>query len=289
MLELLKEINQKFTLDQKEYFFNQLYKSMLITNNTSIYGWKIAKGINEYLKSCQIVTEQKNILELGGGKPLSSGIYWIMQNAKVYCSIDKFIDTSFTNDYIENIVESIRLQHHNPNFGDILRKEDDYWLINNQKIQLIKDDFLNMNFTQGYDIIYSNAVLEHVSDPESFINKSYEVMNNNGYAYHNIDLREHHTNLKTVENKDTSIDYYKYTSDEWNQMYPPGTPYYINRCIYSELLELFKKAGFEIIKATGKRTRSLDNSVYNQISDEFKKYSIDDLELSGMNILVKKL
>ena len=106
--------------------------------------------------------------------------------------------------------------------------------------------------------------------------------------YHGIDLREHHTNLRTVPDKNTSLDYLKYSTEEWDQMYPPGSEFYINRLRASDFEKYFKDTGFKIVDFITTQKMELDETVYSNIHPEFHKYSIDDLRTNGISVVLKK-
>jgi hypothetical protein len=103
----------------------------------------------------------------------------------------------------------------------------------------------------------------------------HDVLKDDGVMYHGIDLREHHTNLKTVPDKDTSIDFLKYSKEEWEGMYPPGSEFYINRFRASDFQKYFKDSGFKIVDFITTQKKDLDEryitkSTLNSINIQLK-------------------
>lgn len=131
--------------------------------------------------------------------------------------------------------------------------------------------------------------MEHTTNIEIILKKLHDVLKDDGVMYHGIDLREHHTNLKTVSDKDTSIDFLKYSREEWEKLYPPGSEFYINRFRASDFQKYFKASGFRIVDTIVTQGMTLDETVYSRIHQEFHKYSINDLCTTGINIVLKKI
>ncbi len=67
---------------------------------------------------------------------------------------------------------------------------------------------------ENFDFIYSNAVIEHTANVEIILKKLHNLLKENGVRYHEIDLREHYTNLRKVPDKNTSIDFLKYSIED---------------------------------------------------------------------------
>ncbi len=130
--------------------------------------------------------------------------------------------------------------------------------------------------------------MEHMTNIEVILKKLHDVLKDDGVMYHGIDLREHHTNLKTVPDKDTSIDFLTYSEEEWERMYPPGSEFYINRFRASDFQKYFKDSGFKIVDFITTRKMEVDETIYPQIHSEFHKYSIDDLKTTGISVVLKK-
>ena len=119
--------------------------------------------------------------------------------------------------------------------------------------------------------------------------KLHNLLKENGVMQHEIDLREHHTNLRKVPDKNTSIDFLKYSKEEWERMYPPGSEFYINRFRANDFQRYFKDSGFKIVDfITTQKMDFIDESVYSKIHPEFHRYSIEDLSIINVKVVLKK-
>ncbi len=279
-------------IDAQELFTQHMYKHMLSINNTSLYTFNTFKVFYERALKYGIDIKNSSILEMGAGKPLGTGIFWNYSGAAKYTSIDKFTQVNLNDLWInrfKNILDMNMFNPHDLTIDSLIRKEGDQYVLNNDKISLIQDSLLEHSFeNEKFDFIYSCAVLEHVDDIEKILTKMHDILADDGVMYHIIDLREHHTNLRTVPNKDTSIDFLKYSRGEWEEMYPPGSEHYINRLRSCDFKNHFEDSGFRIIDTIATQGMTMDEATYSRINQEFHKYSTDDLCTTGINIVLKK-
>jgi len=139
------------------------------------------------------------------------------------------------------------------------------------KVDLKKTGFINL--------IFSQAVLEHVDD----ISTAYSVMHNllapGGIMSHQIDFRSH--GISNNWNGHWGIGEFR-----WN-LTKGKRPYLINRIPYSKHISLIEKSGFKILA-----THPIQGGPGIKKSDlapEFKDFSDEDLETSGAMIIAKKL
>lgn len=89
-------------------------------------------------------------------------------------------------------------------------------------VDLICADFLNYNFTELYDVVYSSLTLMHFEDKQAFISKVFSLLKDSGRLVLSID-----------KNQDTYID----MGNEKLLVYP-DTPEHIIACV--------EKAGMKI-------------------------------------------
>jgi ubiquinone/menaquinone biosynthesis C-methylase UbiE len=171
----------------------------------------------------------------------------------------------------------------------LIKKEEGRYVLSEDKIRLIQGSFEEYPLEHNsFGFIYSSAVLEHVSNIEKILEKTYHVLTDDGLMVHTIDLREHHTNLRTVPDKNTSVEFLKYSTEDWNKMYPPGSLHYINRLRASDFKKYFADFGFRIVDLIPTARMKLDETVYSKIHPEFHRYSIDDLSVISVNAVLKK-
>jgi SAM-dependent methyltransferase len=279
-------------MEAQEFFAQKTHEFMSQRNNTSVYAFRVFKGIYESALQYGIDVSNSSILEIGAGKPLGTGIFWNFVGAKKYTSIDKFTQINLTDLWIQRFEALLEMNLFHPkNFkiDSLVKKNGAQYILNEDKIRLIQGSFEEYPLEKkSFDFIYSCAVLEHVTNIEEIFRKMYDVLSDDGIMIHGIDLREHHTNLRTVPDKNTSIDFLKYSTEEWNRMYPPGSEHYINRLRASDFQKHFKDAGFSVVDFITTQKMKLDETVYSKIDPDFRRYSINDLSMIGINVVLKK-
>lgn len=128
-----------------------------------------------------------------------------------------------------------------------------------------------------------------MTDIQQIMDKMYKVLSDDGTTIHLIDLREHHTHLRTVPDKNISIDFLKYSTEEWNKMYPPGSLHYINRLRATDFRKFFTEAGFKIVDFLCIQKMNLDETIYDKIHPEFKRCSVADLSIINIEVILKKI
>ncbi len=124
---------------------------------------------------------------------------------------------------------------------------------------------------ESVDMIYSQAVLEHVNDLPSTQAAMHSWLRRGGYMSHQIDFRCHGT------------------ATEWNGHWRYGDllwtlikgrrPYLLNRLTHSQHLEAILRAGFEVVQDD----RQLSPSRYSRddLAPRFRNIPPDDLTTSG--------
>ncbi len=160
-------------------------------------------------------------------------------------------------DRIRNAIKSI---------DDINKKETNQmisfvvpWLGNN----IIENDSI--------DLIFSQAVLQHIDQLGLTYNYMYQWLKPNGVISHEIDF-------KSMGSADTWDGHWAYSDVEW--MIVKGRKlFYINREAYSTHEQLLKKNQFEVLfERKCFAAPTLDK---NKIASRFKSFSDDDLRISN--------
>ncbi len=75
-------------------------------------------------------------------------------------------------------VTGIDIAEESIKYADNLKKEEDKRVISN--VNFIQGDFLQYEFNKKFDTVIMGEILEHVFNPEEFIDKAIELLNNNG-------------------------------------------------------------------------------------------------------------
>jgi len=177
----------------------------------------------------------------------------------------------FPNDLMDNsrILERTRK----------IRNELETGLVNNQIVNYhapwtSPDDITPASL----DLIFSQAVLEHVDDLE----ETYRAMNSwlkpRGYASHVIDFGAHH--LSPFWNG-----HWAYSDIEW-QLVRGRREFLLNREPLSTHLCCAKKAGFEVARLT--RESGDQGLEPDALSDRFRKFNADDAQTRVVTMVLRK-
>ena len=129
------------------------------------------------------------------------------------------------------------------------------------------------------DIVFSNAVLEHVHDVGKAISEISRVTKKGGMGIHEIDLRDHFF-------QSTPLRLLQYPDWLWNLMgwYRPG---YTNRLRFSDFLSLFNSVGF--LEKKMEITRKFHGDVlYIKKHKNFSRYPMEELKILSFQVLLKK-
>lgn len=130
------------------------------------------------------------------------------------------------------------------------------------------------------DMIYSQAVLEHVDDLINTYKAMYVWLKPDGYISHQIDFKCHGTASEWNG-------HWKYSELIW-KLIRGKRPYFINREPFSKHLSMMKDHGFETVFE--KRHKSLSTLRISDLSSDYRSISIDDLVTSSAFVqAVKKI
>jgi SAM-dependent methyltransferase len=126
-------------------------------------------------------------------------------------------------------------------------------------IDVINADFLEYEFRQQYDAVFANAVLEHVSDPRFFLEKTYNLLKPNGVLY--LDVPNEASLYSLVGNL-----YYMLTfRNLCINIAPTFSPYHLYGFTEKSLLYIFDKLGFELIQMSTIGKCYVENNSWNML------------------------
>jgi len=125
------------------------------------------------------------------------------------------------------------------------------------------------------DMIFSQEVLEHVTDMSGVYEAMRRWLAPDGVMSHQIDYRCH-------GKADTWNGHWTYSDLEW-KVIVGRRPYLLNRAPHSEHMNLLRKAGFDVIEE--RRARSPSQITRRQLAPRFQNISDDDLTTSGAFVL----
>jgi hypothetical protein len=127
---------------------------------------------------------------------------------------------------------------------------------------------------ESVDMIYSQAVLEHVDDLRLTYRSMYSWLKSTGYISHQIDFKCHGT-------ADEWNGHWVYSDSMW-RLIRGKRPYLLNREPHSTHIATLTEEGFRVVCDI--RTESESRLTKNELAPKFKSISDDDLVTSGVFI-----
>lgn len=226
---------------------------------------------NAFEKMVAVFNEQnisisgKKILELGPGNSRIMGYNLLMHGATEVFLLDKY----------PRIQKSHRQQRYEDE--EIIYLAKKYTQAPpSHRLQLLTGDICTRHPGQ-VDLIISNSVLEHIRNLDETIGCMAALLNEGGYMYHTIDLRDHF-------NFATPFLFYKYEEDTWNRYLTKEGISYTNRLRCDDLLHLFQKHSCGIIHLE----TSHNDLGETPCSTKFARKKREDLEVCIMRVLARK-
>ena len=250
---------------------------------------KIDANEKTYLKAIDILTNfegvaNKNILEIGSGwMPIMP--YFFKQLGEAGNSYTYDINEHYDNVYIDEL---------NSIF------ENNYGLTDKNSFkgkynfpEFVKyfpnSNVITSELANGIDIIFSRFVLEHVtpSDLKAMHERFYNQYDENTMILHFISPSDH----RAYSDKSIShYDFLQYSQKEWDNIQTKFD--YHNRLRLPQYLDVFSKAGFEIIHLEYDKvdTSSKKYEKFKQlkIHSDFMSYSEEELLAGSINVLLRK-
>lgn len=225
--------------------------------------------------------EGKTILEVGPGDSIATGVI-----AANYGMQSILVDVgSFATKQLEvyqNISTELKLSsnesldlHNVKTFEEILTKCQTKYLTQGTSSLASVDD-------NSVDIVISQACLEHVSKEEFvfFVEELYRVTDTGGCHIHSIDFKDH---------LGYSLNNLRFSDSFWESDIVSSSGFYTNRLRYSEMINIFINAGFDIVKEQTELWDVLPLEK-NKLHKDFQDYNEEDLKIKeAVVVLLKNL
>jgi SAM-dependent methyltransferase len=130
------------------------------------------------------------------------------------------------------------------------------------------------------DLIFSQAVLEHVRKRELLetMRDCRRILKPGGVSSHRIDLQDH---------LGGALNNLRFSEPVWESEFFARSGFYTNRIQFSQMLDLFKHAGFEVKVTAVRRWESLPTPRGN-LAKEFMSIPDTELCVSGFDVLLRK-
>ena len=133
---------------------------------------------------------------------------------------------------------------------------------------------------ESIDIIFSQAVLEHVNRLDFFkmAEECFRVCKSKGVCSHQVDLRDH---------LGGGLNNLRFSNKVWESDFFKKSGFYTNRIQYDEVIKMFKEVGFTCNELAVNRWNELPLPK-NKLSNEFKDLSMENLRVKSFDIVLKK-
>jgi SAM-dependent methyltransferase len=129
------------------------------------------------------------------------------------------------------------------------------------------------------DFIMSQAVLEHVRRREfvDVVQHLRRVLRPDGVCSHRVDLKDHLSD---------ALNNLRFSERVWESTFMAGSGFYTNRIRYSEMLQLFRRAAFDVEVVNVDRWARLPTP-RGRLSEPFRHLSDEDLRVSGFDVVLR--
>lgn len=131
------------------------------------------------------------------------------------------------------------------------------------------------------DFLWSHATLEHIRrrDFRHLTKEMRRILRRTAVASHQVDLRDH---------LGGALNNLRFSERLWESRFMSRSGFYTNRIGYSEMLELFREAGFAIEVTEVIRWQELPTP-RRAMALEFSQRPLDDLLIQGFHMLARPL
>jgi hypothetical protein len=267
-------------------------------------------------KRAGLCTWPRVVAEFGPGDSLGIGLAAIVSGARKYYALDvvEYADSVGNLDILDELVELFTKNESIPEAGefpllrpalesyqfphDILTDKRLQQNLASKRIESIKRALTNTRLQNGdveiryvvpwydsdviepesIDMIFSQAVLEHVEDLEHTYRTFYRWLKNDGFMSHQIDFGCHH--LAKQWNG-----HWAFSDLAW-KLIKGKRPYLLNREPYSTHKKLLEQTGFEIVYEV--KTSDSSGLAREQLSPGFQQLSEEDLVTRTVHIFARK-
>lgn len=283
IMDIIKKIIRKNSLlEELSYIIHNklLYRWINFSGGGSI---DMIAGYDQMAQHCEQVFNHyndlgacelngKTVLEIGPGRTLGVAAFFVLNGADVVISIDRF---NCLREDDEEIVKNI-CEKNNGSYSKVHRKIRYISGIRIERIGEIREK-------GEFDIIASNATLEHVEDLEKAFQQMSKVIKPGGIMLHEVDLACHNRFAKIHP-----LAFLTFSDERWARM--GNNVGQLNRFRFSHYLAFLEKSGFQI--ESYEITKRIGSSKIGEIRDSldsiFAELSDDDLSILGFKFRARK-
>jgi len=245
----------------------------------SSYAWSVLK---KHTSTLEIRTGWKG-LELGPGDGLLSAFLAPAVGSDGLTLVDTgdFAHKDWSL-YKRQIFKFLSI-HHSSNVADFTKEREINDALKSVGSSYYTEGLVSLRSlkSNSFDLIYSQAVLEHVRHGEfnDVISECYRLLKPNGVMSHQVDFKDH---LGGGSNN------MRFSSVLWEKKwFSHNCGFYTNRIRLSEIVSICENIGFTVEVKKKSYWHELPIK-RNQLAPEFTKLSDEDLLVSGAYLVMKR-
>lgn len=277
-------------LNRKEKILKGMIQDLDKTNGSSFYNIRMGRLYDGILQEHLGREEGVRMLEIGPGINLGTGLYFAMRGVQKYYGLDIYEDPDlYGSPHYENVIELMtRLAPEEIRTppSAFLTVKGDAVVFDRSKVEyLYPHQSYDIPLPDGsLDYVFSNATLEHVSDPAKTLESIRRVLRRGGVTAHLIDFRDH-------DNFSKPFEFLKVDSAAWARRFkdPATVHLYMNRWRSSDFEKAMARDGFEVLKRQTLTRIPVDEKMRSSFHPDFQKYDAEDLSAAVVLLVARKV
>jgi SAM-dependent methyltransferase len=260
------------------------------------YGARIFENWRTHIERWHSPLDGLRILEIGPGRTLVTGALLYACGASRYAAVDLFpladlrsTPYVLTRRFISSAPIPLGTAGVAANREATLARFDGAIDTRGERVEFTAGtvqfycpvDAAHLPFDSGeFDVVLSNAVLEHVADPSSVVDECLRVLVPGGVGLHQIDFRDH---------RDFSdpLAFLRHSSDEWRRINEGNGDHMMNRWRLSRFITAFQTAESEILNVEAEHMTISEND-RARLHVDFSTAPAEDLSTLGALFVVRR-
>jgi len=221
----------------------------------------------------------KTIIELGPGDSIATAIVAASHGAKAILIDAGSFATRDVERYKKFAEALIKKGFNVPDITSAKMLDDILQACGSKYLTKGLDSFSSID-SDSVDLIYSQAVLEHVRKAEFLdtMKECVRVLSLDGIASHRVDLKDH---------LGGALNNLRFSEKVWESDFFVQSGFYTNRIQFSKMIALLEDAGFVVEVADVRRWENMPQSK-DTLAATFASLPDSELMVSGFDVLLRK-